>query len=542
MNKGDNQSDEQLVGVGEIAKLAGVTSAAVANWRTRGTRGFPAPVHEGKNGPLYRLRDVAEWLESRPVRGAAEPQPLLGIEASLWGAADKLRGSVDASQYRHVVLTLLFLRRMLTPGSEPKGTVLPSGLSWETVTGASDDALNGAILDAIEALEVANPRLEGALPRVFGTSVVDVRRLRGLVAIIDKIGDDPAGLRDQLGRTYEYFLGRFAAVEGRSGGEFYTPSSVVSLLAEIVEPLSGTLYDPCCGSGGMFVQSVKVKEAHGSRVEQLRIVGQELNAATWRLAKMNLTLHDLEADLGSVPSDTFHDNQHPGLAADYVLANPPFNISDWGAESLQDDPRWTFGLPPNGNANLAWVQHIWSVLSDRGRAGVVLANGSLSSTGAAEAAIRAALVQSDAIECMVAMPPQLFYSTSIPVTLWFLAKDKTKGHRAGQVLFIDARQLGEKVTRSHRELTKDDVAQVADCYRSWVDGRLVPEPGFTGVAEQAAIQGNDWSLVPSRYVGGEAGEGESETLEQLLAEYRSLHEEAARLDEAILRELAGVVA
>jgi type I restriction enzyme M protein len=536
----EGQQDDRLIGVGEIAKLAGVTSAAVANWRARGTRRFPSPAHEGKSGPVYRLREITQWLESRPARAGAKPQPLLGIEASLWGAADKLRGSVDASQYRHVVLTLLFLRRMLTAEAAPSGTVLPDGLSWsDTLMSADDDTLHLAIHNTIERLEAANPRLSGVLPRVFGEAMIDGRRLRGLVEIVDNIGDDAARLRDQLGRAYEYFLGRFAAVEGRSGGEFYTPSSIVSLLAEIVEPVSGTLYDPCCGSGGMFVQSVKVKEAHGAGAEQLHIVGQELNAATWRLARMNMALHDLEADLGDGPADTFHDNQHPDLSADYVLANPPFNISDWGADALRDDPRWTFGVPPNANANLAWVQHIWSVLSDRGRAGIVLANGSLSSTGAVEAGIRAGLVQSDAVECMVALPPQLFYSTTIPVTLWFLAKDK--GDRSGEVLFIDARQMGEKVTRSHRELTTDDVARVVGCYRAWAGGEFQPEPGFSGVADTASIGSNDWSLVPSRYVGGDVSEVDSETLEQLLAEYRTLHEEAGRLDDAIMRELAAVI-
>jgi type I restriction enzyme M protein len=534
--------DDQLVGVGEIAKLAGVTSAAVANWRARGTRGFPAPLHEGKNGPLYRLVEVLAWLERRPARGTAKVQPLLGIESSLWSAADKLRGSVDASQYRHVVLTLLFLRRVLTPGATPLGMTLPQGLSWASLRAASDDTLNAQIQDAIAQVEHANPSLAGVLPQVFATSIIDGRRLRGLIEVISNVGEDEAGLRDQLGRAYEYFLGRFAAADGRSGGEFYTPSSVVRLLAEVVQPLAGTLYDPCCGSGGMFVQSARVKEAHAEAEQLLHIVGQELNDATWRLAKMNLALHDLKADLGEGPADTFHQNQHPGLEADYVLANPPFNISDWGVESLLDDQRWAFGTPPNGNANLAWVQHIWAALSARGRAGIVLANGTSSSDSPAESAIRAGLVASDAIECMIALPSQLFYSTTIPVTLWFLAKDKSRAGREGSVLFIDARGLGEKVTRSHRELSDDDVGRIVACYESWVDGAFVEDPGFATVATVAQIEEAHWSLVPSHYVAGVVDEVEGETLEQLVAEYRALQGEAITLDDAILGMLSEVTA
>jgi type I restriction enzyme M protein len=532
------QAEDLLIGVAEVAKLAGVTPAAVANWRARGTRGFPAPAQEGRGGPLYRATEISGWLRRSPAHGRQPPQPLLGIEGSLWGAADKLRGSIDASQYRHVVLTLLFLRRLLTPGAAPVGVVVPADLSWETVRGSRDEALNETIKAAVQAVEHDNPSLRGAVPQVFASSIIDARRLRGLVDIVSAIAADDVGLRDQIGRTYEYFLGRFAAVEGRSGGEFYTPSTVVRLLAEVVEPLTGTLYDPCCGSGGMFVQSVRVKDAHGSGDQPLRIVGQEMNAATWRLARMNLALNDLDADLGSEPADTFHEDQHPGLKADYVLANPPFNISDWGVETLTQDPRWRFGVPPGSNANLAWVQHIWSVLSPRGRAGIVLSNGTSASDAPAEMAIRAGLLEADAIECMVALPSQLFYSTTIPVTLWFLAKDKTAGRRAGQVLFIDARDLGEKVTRSHRELRDVDIQRIVTAYQSWTHGSFVPDPGFAAVASTDEIKAARWSLVPSRYVGGSAAELPQESLEQLVAEFRILHAEAADLDRDILSMLA----
>ena len=544
MTEVEQYPDEQFVGVAEIAELAGVTKAAVANWRARGTRAFPAPVHEGKNGPLYRLTDVAEWLRRRPGQDDGDAKPLLGVEAALWGASDKLRGSVDPSQYRHLVLTLLFLRRVLSQSGAPAGLVVPEGITWDDcIVGARADQLPTAIRDVIQGLEASNERLRGVLPDLFVRTPIDPRRLHGLVGIITDIARDEAGARDQLGRVYEYFLGRFASLEGRSGGEFYTPHAIVRLLAEIVEPVQGTLYDPCCGSGGMFVQSARVRDAHGGRKGRLNIRGQELNEATWRLAQMNLALHNLEGDLGDHPADTFHENLHEGLLADYVLANPPFNISDWGVGDLVDDPRWQYGTPPAGNANLAWVQHIWAHMSPRGRAGIVLSNGSLTSDSPTELAIRSRLISADAVECMIALPPQLFYSTTIPVTLWFLAKNKAVGNRRKKVLFIDARSMGEKVTRSHRDLRGAEMVRIVEKYRAWRDGESdVDETGFSAIVTIDRIEATGWSLAPSRYVEDAGAEHAPESLEELVAEYRALHAEAALLDSEILAALHQVMA
>lgn len=552
----EGDTGDAMIGVAEIAELAGVTSAAVANWRRRKTNEFPSPAHDSRSGPLYRRAKIEEWLATkRPRRGrppknkrpaakssgktkaASPPAQPLGVEASLWAAADKLRGSVDASQYRTLVLTLLFLRRVLDSQSEPTGLEVPSGLTWDTVTEAPPSEMAASLGKAVEAIEGENPRLAGVIPNAFTTSGVDARRLSGLVNIVSQIPVDEAH-RDQLGRVYEYFLGRFASLEGRSGGEFYTPSSVVRLLVEMIEPLSGKVYDPCCGSGGMFVQSARFLEAHGGQTGDLSIFGQELNPNTWKLALMNLALHNLEGYLGEGPADTFHGDVHPNLKADYVLANPPFNISDWGADSLLKDPRWTYGVPPAGNANLAWVQHILARLSDTGRAGVVLANGSLSSDQTADVEVRSELVRQDVIECMVALPTQLFYSTTIPVTLWFLSKDK--GDRAGSTLFINARDLGKKVTRTHRVLLEEDVDRIAQCYRRWRDGEAeVEEPGFSAVVTTADIEAARMSLVPSRYVGfGDLDDEDVEPLEDLVVRYRTLRGEVDSLDRKILDALS----
>jgi type I restriction enzyme M protein len=528
--------DEVLLSVGDVAELAGVSPAAVANWRARGTKGFPHPLRDGKTGPLYRRSEIVGFLAAR----RSAPQGLdvpLGLENSLWNAADKLRGSIDPSQYRHLILTLLFLRRVLTEASAPDGVTIPDGMSWATtIESCSAGRLGSVLAGVIETLQACNPQLGNSLPAVFGVSSIDARRLKGLVDVVSALTHDERGLRDQMGRVYEYFLGRFAQMEGRSGGEFYTPESIVRLLAEIVNPTSGVLYDPCCGSAGMFVQSQRVKQLHRSK-GKLRIYGQELNPATWRLARMNLALHDIEGDLGKGPADTFHEDLHEGLQADFVLANPPFNISDWGVELLQDDARWTFGVPPSGNANLAWIQHIWAHLSAKGRAGVVLSNGTLSSDADNERTIRAGLVRADAIDCLVALPPQLFYSTSIPVTLWFLAKNKSSGPREGKVLFVDARDLGQKVTRSHRVLSDDDVARVVRLYRAFEVGEDCHEVGFARAVPLSEIEQTGFSLVPSRYVVPDAVEDGALPLADLLVEYQSLQREVQELDRVILADI-----
>lgn len=535
--------DEGLLGVAEVARLAGVTPAAVANWRSRGTAGFPAPAHETKAGPLYRRSEIAAWLSQRSSGKPANAGPL-GIERTLWAAADKLRGSVDASQYRHIVLGLLFLRRVLGSPEPLPGVAVANRIRWdESLALATEETLAGEVTRVLDELAKANPVLATALPDLNITSV-DARRLLGLVRLIGELaaGADTRQ-RDVLGRSYEYFLGRFASLEGRSGGEFYTPSTVVRLLVEIVEPLSGIVYDPCCGSGGMFVQSARFLEAHGGQAKDLRIYGQELNPGTWRMARMNLALHDLAGDLGSKPADTFHEDQHPSLLAHAILANPPFNASDWGVEDLAKDPRWAFGVPPAGNANFAWIEHIVSHLAKQGRAGIVLSNGALTSDLPAEAGIRAALVDADLVECMVALPQQLFYSTGIPVTLWFLAKDKTAhSDRRGQVLFIDARELGEKASRTHRELRDEDIELIAGIYRSWRDTAV--DPGMPELAATASIddiRAQDYALAPPRYVKRAGGDDDGPQLADAAARYIAIAEEIAELDARVIVALRSLV-
>lgn len=519
---------DQFVGVSEIAEIAGVSAAAVVNWRNRGTRGFPSPAHEGKNGPMYRLGDVQAWLDKRGSAPSGQNGLSTLGESVLWAAADKLRGAVDTSQYRHVVLTLLFLRRVLGSITPDSLLVRPKGTSWDALLECRPEALPALLDETSDAVELANPFLRGVLPRPFGSATIDSRRIAELVELIAKL---PVGKSDdQLGRVYEYFLGRFAAQEGRSGGEFYTPESIVELLAEVVQPLSGSVYDPCCGSGGMFVQSERVKRAHSTEDVDLRVFGQEMNPGTWRLARMNLAMHDIDADLGAGPGDTFHCDRHPGLQADYILANPPFNISDWGGTELEDDPRWAFGTPPRGNANYAWLQHIWSKLAPGGRAGVVLSNGALSSDQGGEAEIRRGLIRAGAVEGIVALPPQLFFSTTIPVTVWFLSK---RASTFKEVLFVDARELGVRTSRTHRALTPDNIELIAAEFAALRGGRFASTAGFSAVADQAQIEASGWSLVPSRYVGTDGEVGDLPSLDTAVTEYLDTLAETRALGDRI---------
>ena len=544
-----------LLGVKETAELAGVTSAAVANWRKRHTD-FPAPVEEMGSGPVFDSDQVIAWLEKRH-----KPIKPLGFEGVLWKAADKLRGSMDASEYKHIVLGLIFLK-YVEDAFEERRAALRAELQSDDITGsAAEDLLEsrdeytaegvfwvpaqarwqylkerakqpeiGKLIDtAMDLIEADNPSLRGVLPKTYARPSLDVRRLGELVDLISGIGLGSAEHRekDVLGRVYEYFLGRFASAEGKAGGEFYTPRSVVKLLVEMIEPLGGRVYDGCCGSGGMFVQAERFLEAHGGRRNDIAIYGQELNDTTWRLAKMNLAIRGIEADLGPRWGDTFHEDLHPDLKADYILANPPFNVSDWGGEQLREDARWQYGAPPVGNANYAWLQHFASRLSPRGVAGVVLANGSLSSQQAGEGEIRRRLVEADIVECVVSLPGQLFYSTPIPVSLWFVGRDKTSGgvrgwrDRRGETLFIDARKLGVMVDRTHRDLTDNDISRIADTFHAWRgepdSSDYVDVSGFCSSATAERIAGNRYVLTPGRYVGAEDAEDDGEPVDQKIA-------------------------
>src|SRR4051794_38088041 len=461
---------------------------------------------------------------------------------------------MDASEYKHVVLGLIFLKYVEDAFEERRG-LLRDELAAEGITGESAEELLesrdeytaegvfwvppearwqylkerakqpeiGKLIDnAMDLIELDNPSLRGVLPKTYARPSLDVRRLGELVDLVSGIGLGSAEHRekDVLGRVYEYFLGRFASAEGKGGGEFYTPRSVVNLLVEMIEPLTGRVYDGCFGSGGMFIQSERFVEAHGGRRNDIAIYGQELNDTTWRLGRMNLAIRGIEADLGPRWGDTFHEDLHPDLKADYILANPPFNISDWGGDQLRDDPRWQYGTPPVGNANYAWLQHFAAKLSPRGTAGIVLANGSLSSQQSGEGEIRRRMLEADLIECIVALPGQLFYSTGIPVSLWFLNRDKTPGggrawrERLGEVLLIDARGLGVMVDRTHRELGDDDISRIASTYHAWRGERGVGEyadtPGYCASATTDEIAKHGHVLTPGRYVGAEAADDDGE--------------------------------
>jgi type I restriction enzyme M protein len=476
---------------------------------------------------------------------------------------------MDSSEYKHVVLGLIFLKYIDDAFTERRSQLagdlvaedfdeaameellesrdeytaegvfwVPPEARWSHLRANAKQPKIGKLIDnAMDLVELDNPSLRGVLPKTFSRPALDQRRLGELVDLISGIGLGSAEHRekDVLGRVYEYFLGRFASAEGKGGGEFYTPRSVVRLLVEMIEPYQGRVYDPCCGSGGMFVQSERFVEAHGGRRNDISIYGQESNDTTWRMAKMNLAIRGIEADLGPRWDDTFHHDLHPDLKADYILANPPFNVSDWGGDLVRDDPRWKYGVPPAGNANYAWLQHMASKLSPRGVAGVVLANGSLSSQQSGEGQIRQAMVEDDLVECIVALPPQLFYSTQIPASLWFLNRDKANGYtrpgtatwrdRRGEVLFIDARRLGAMVDRTHRELTEDDIARIAASYHAWrgepIVGSYEDVRGFCASVPIEQVVDHQFVLTPGRYVGSEEPEDDGEPIADKIARLTS---------------------
>jgi type I restriction enzyme M protein len=497
---------------------------------------------------------------------------------------------MDAAEYKHFVLGLVFLKYVSDAFAERRDEIarevasdglpperierfledpdeyfghgvfwVPPDARWtalaERAKSRSEDQKVGELIDgAMEAIEHANPELKGVLPKIFNRFGVDERRLAELVDLIGKVGFGPqAGrARDLLGQVYEYCLGRFALAEGRRGGEYWTPESVVRLLVEILEPMPGSrVYDPCCGSGGMFVQAEKFIETHGGRLFDVSVYGQELNQNTWRLTKMNLAIHGISANLGSRWADTFHDDLHPDLRADAVMANPPFNMSDWGGDTLRLDPRWVYGVPPVANANYAWIQHMVSKLSRRGVAGIVLANGSMSSKQSGEGDIRRAMVEDDLVACMVALPSQLFRTSQIPACLWFLARDKTpQGERAltdrrSRVLFIDARNMGTLISRKERVLTDADIAEIAGTYHAWRGTKrsLTYEnvPGFCYSATLEEIKHHDYMLTPGRYVGAvevqDDGEPLAEKIERLTKELYAAFNQSARLEKEIVHHL-----
>jgi len=547
--------------------------------------GFPVQPSEPATPPTAKA-PVARSAGRARKANTTEP---LGFEDTLWKAADKLRGSMDASEYKHVVLGLVFLkyiddafterREKLAAELAEEGMTgdqaaelledrdeytaegvfwVPPEARWEYIQSRAKQPEIGKLIDsAMDAVEVENPSLRGVLPKNYARPSLDVRRLGELVDLIGGLGLGAAEHRekDLLGRAYEYFLGRFASKEGKGGGEFYTPRSVVKLLVEMIEPYQGRVYDPCCGSGGMFVQSERFVEAHGGGRNDISVYGQELNDTTWRLAKMNLAIRGIEADLGPRWGDSFHEDLHPDLKVDFILANPPFNISDWGGDQLREDPRWKYGAPPVGNANYAWLQLMASKLSPRGVAGIVLANGSLSSQQSSEGAIRQKMVEDDLVECIVALPGQLFYSTQIPASLWFLNRSKQNGHakgtwrdRRGEVLFIDARKLGAMVDRTHRELTDEDIGRIASTYHAWRgepgEGEYQDVPGFCASATIEQIAKHNFVLTPGRYVGSEEAEDDGEPITEKIARLKrdlfEAFEESDRL-QARVRESLGRV-
>ena len=496
----------------------------------------------------------------------------LGFESKLWAAADALRNNMDAAEYKHVVLGLIFLKYISdafeakrieleaqkAQGADPEDPDeyraasifwVPKEARWSHLrANAPQPTIGKTVDDAMSAIERDNPSLKGVLPKDFGRPGLDKQRLGQLINLVSDIGlGSPADrAKDILGRVYEYFLAQFASAEGKKGGQFYTPSRVVRVLVEVLAPYKGRVYDPCCGSGGMFVSSEKFIEAHSGKLGDISIYGQESNYTTWRLAKMNLAIRGIDAQIAH--GDTFHNDRHPDLKADYVLANPPFNDSDWRGESLREDKRWIYGVPPAANANFAWVQHFIYHLAPTGLAGFVLANGSMSSNQSNEGEIRKAIIEADLVDCMVALPGQLFYATQIPVCLWFLARTKKNGRfrdRRGNTLFINARKLGTMISRVQRQLTDEDITKISGAYHAWRGDRGVSEyadvPGFCKAATLNDIRKHGHVLTPGRYVGAEAAEEEDEPFEErmrrLIFTLRQQHDEIEKLNITITANL-----
>ena len=495
----------------------------------------------------------------------------LGFEDTLWKAADKLRSNMDAGEYKHVVLGLLFLKHISDafnevheelkkdPTSDPEDVDeyisrrvfwVPKEARWDYLASNAKKPEIGTLIDeALDAIERDNRSLKGVLVKNYARPGLNKQRLGELIDLVGTIclGDRKNRSKDVLGRVYEYFLGQFADAEGKKGGQFYTPRSIVRLLVEMLEPFRGRIFDPCCGSGGMFVQSEKFVEAHGGKITDVSIFGQESNQTTWRLCKMNTAIRGIDARIEW--GDSFRDDQFKDLKADFILANPPFNDSDWGGELLQEDVRWKFGTPPNGNANFAWVQHFIHHLSPTGIAGFVLANGSMSSNTSNEGEIRKSIIEADLVDCMVALPSQLFYNTMIPACLWFVSRDRKNQKfrdRRKQVLFIDARKVGTMVDRRHKELTDEEVRRISETYHAWRgelrDRKYEDTPGFCKSVSIGEIQKQGWILTPGRYVGAKEEEDDTEAFEEkmagLISKLRQQFVTSSQLEDEIKKDLA----
>jgi len=491
---------------------------------------------------------------------------------------------MDAAEYKHVVLGLIFLKyisdafeehhKKLEKGtSDPKSGLyvkdpssryyvmedkdeylaenifwVPKEARWESLQDNAKKPEIGKLIDnAMESIEKENPSLKGVLSKDYARPSLNKQRLGELIDLIGTIGlgDKENRSKDILGRVYEYFLGQFADAEGKKGGQFYTPMSIVAVLVEMLEPYKGRIFDPCCGSGGMFVQSEKFIEAHGGKIGDISVYGQESNSTTWKLSKMNMAIRKIDANIQL--GDSFHNDQHKDLKANFIIANPPFNMSDWGGENLLDDVRWKFGVPPKNNANFAWVQHFIHHLAPTGIAGFVLANGSMSSNTSGEGEIRRKIVEADLVDCMVALPSQLFYNTMIPACLWFVSRDKSNGkfrNRKKEILFIDARNMGQMVDRRHKELTKEEVKKIADTYHAWRGEnkqKYEDVPGFCKSAKFEEVEKHNFILTPGRYVGVAEEEDDGipfeEKMKKLVGELREQFKESERLEKEIKQNL-----
>jgi len=500
----------------------------------------------------------------------------IGFETKLWAAADKLRGHMDSAEYKHVILGLIFLKYISDSFEETYQSIkndseafdgewedkdaykaknvfwVPENSRWNYLKDNAKSPEIGKIIDdAMIAIEKENPTLKGVLPKRYARPDLDKQRLGEIVDIFSSLGlgDQASKSKDILGRVYEYFIGRFASAEGKGGGEFYTPASVVKLLVQMIEPYQGRVYDPCCGSGGMFVQSEKFVEEHGGKVGDISVYGQESNATTWRLAKMNLAIRGIEGNLGESEGDSFHNDLHKDLKADFILANPPFNMSDWGGERLKDDVRWKYGVPPTGNANYAWIQHFIHHLSPTGIAGFVMANGALSSNTSNEGVIRETIIKAGLVDCIVALPDRLFYTTGIPASLWFVSRDR-RNHkfrdRHDEILFIDARNMGTMIDRRHRELTDAELQKISDTYHNWrsKDGNYEDVKGFCKSAITEEVEKNSFVLTPGRYVGtdfvAEDDEVFEEKMQRLTSELSEQFKESKDLEAKIKENLKKV--